>query len=148
MVRLTKIKFSLNVITKRGTILLAGGVLQDGVLQHSDAKHFALALSLLTAPQDSGTVMQSWSVAHPYIPYSLPSLLVINFAHLSWPVIQVTLLAFLLLHFSMLPTHLKQLKAWPVGKCSMLVSRCYQYNMFWFHLLPQKSLSRRCQEWC
>ena len=119
---ITTIKFSLNVITKRGTILFGGGVLQDVVLQHWDI-HFALALFFSTASQDLIAVMQSRSDAHPYKPDSLPSLLIITFRHLSWLSAQVTLIPFMLLHSSMLPLHWKHLKETPVGKCSMLVSR-------------------------
>ena len=90
-------KFSLNVKTKRSTILFAGGLLQDVVLQHSDV-HFALALSSPTAVQDASAALQSREDAHPYIPDSLPSLLIIFFRHLSWPIAQVTLLALMLLH--------------------------------------------------
>ena len=90
-------KFSLNVKTKRSTILFSRGLLQDDVLQHSDV-HFALALSSPTAVQDASAALQSREDAHPYIPDSLPSLLIIFFRHLSWPVAQGTFLAFMLLH--------------------------------------------------
>ena len=122
IVWLTTIKFSLNVKTKGGTILFVGGVLQDVVLQHWDI-HFALALFSSTASQDLTAVMQSRSDAHPYKLDSLPSLLIITFKHLFWPIAQVTFLALILLHSSMLPLHWKHLKAKPVGECSTLVSR-------------------------
>ena len=122
IVWLTTIKFSLNVITKRVTIPSAGGVLQDIVLQHWDV-HFALALFFSTASQDLIAVMQSRSDAHPYKPDSLPSLLIITFKHLFWPIAQDTFLALMLLHSSMLPLHWRHLKGKPVGECSTLVSR-------------------------
>ena len=90
-------KFSLDIKSKRGTILFARGLLQDVVLQHSDV-HVALALSSTTAVQDASAALQSREDAHPYIPDSLPSLLIIFFRHLSWPVSQVTSLALMLLH--------------------------------------------------
>ena len=89
-------KFSLNVKTKRSTILFARGLLQD-VLQHSDV-HVALVLSSPTAVQDASAALQSREDAHPYIPDSFPSLLIIFFRHLSWPIAQVTFLALMLLH--------------------------------------------------
>ena len=90
-------KFSLDIKSKRSTILFARGLLQDVVLQHSDV-HVALALSSPTAVQDTSAALQSREDAHPYIPDSLPSLLIIFFRHLSWPVSQVTFLALMLLH--------------------------------------------------
>ena len=90
-------KFSLDIKSKSSTILFARGLLQDVVLQHSDV-HVALALSSTTAVQDASAALQSREDAHPYIPDSLPSLLIIFFRHLSWPVSQVTCLALMLLH--------------------------------------------------
>ena len=122
IVWLTTIKFSLKVITKRGTIRFGGGVLQDVVLQHWDIQ-FVLALFSLTASQDLIAILQSRSDAHPYKPDSLPSLLIITFKHLFWSFAQDTFLALMLLHSSMLPLHWRHLKAKPVGECSTLVSR-------------------------